>query len=202
MKLWKAEPKQQEMEGFSRLAQASSSLIPALYSCFFRVPFLNGGIWKKKNKVLQSFLPRLPPCVIPNLLDSFVWNSAFLRKLCFLQNSPKFLCGLQIRKEKEWVNIPISSFSSSCSLSCVDLKVWESSSHFFLLDKMCYFAKEEWDTTKESHRKAHYFLKQMMSWRKETDQTGWLMFGDSRGQGVVKDSTVNKDLVHQDVWLP
>lgn len=47
MELWKAEPKLQAMEGFPRFAQASSSLIPALDSCFFWVSFLNVGMSKK-----------------------------------------------------------------------------------------------------------------------------------------------------------
>lgn len=49
MEVWKAEPKLQAKEGFSRLAQASSGLIPALYSCFFRVSFLNLNIEKKQE---------------------------------------------------------------------------------------------------------------------------------------------------------
>lgn len=54
MEVWKAELKLQAKECFSRLAQASSGLIPALCSCFFRVTFLNMGIWKKnKNQGLQ-----------------------------------------------------------------------------------------------------------------------------------------------------
>lgn len=45
VELWKAEPKLQAMESFSRLAQASSSLIPVLYSCCFRISFLSMEIW-------------------------------------------------------------------------------------------------------------------------------------------------------------
>lgn len=203
MEVWKAEPKLQAKEGFSRLAQASSGLIPALYSCFFRVSFLNMGIWKKnKNQGLHFLCWDWSPRIVPNFLESLVWNSAFLRKLFSSELSQIPVCVLRIRKESEWVNIPIRSVSSSCSPYCVKLKVWESSSRFFFLDNMCYFAREEWGTTKESHRRAHYFLKPAKSWREETEQASWLMFGDRRGQGVLRDSPVNKDLVHQDVWFP
>lgn len=55
MEVWKAELKLQAKECFSRLAQASSGLIPALCSCFFRVTFLNMGIWKKTRTRAFNF---------------------------------------------------------------------------------------------------------------------------------------------------
>lgn len=151
------------MESFSRLAQASSSLIPVLYSCCFRISFLSMEIWNIFGNRAFHFCAETKP------MHSTKPFGITCLKLCFPQ---KTLFSSELYQKGERMSehsYRISEFILQPFLYWVK-GLRKLCPFLFFFGQGVTFAKEEWDTTKGSHRRAHYFLNPAMSWRKETEQ--------------------------------